>query len=933
MARYMGGPRGCREPSPLSRAPSSPKDKEVVVSSNDGDNTHNSDDEDNSDPLTNVKVRESIEFDNDDNGQYIGDVSSEDHSNVSEVEESENEEMDVDGNTPTRRRPGQHEQMRRNQNQVLLFPRLPISSHKINNVEDEDSSSISIEYKQGNRLQRHQRKLTPGIDIDYTNPNSSGSFFYVAPPLSISYGWMVKGTKEHIEDIYISGSLFSDKEVRSKRKIEVLCEYTWIQTTPSQEKRGDIFPAIYVPGNTRNWQGLRLRSSLNQEDLYTAVSRTVRDEHAFLQPHYRYEPTFRALELANPDFSFKDIDIVTDSETLAHLLAFICGPRATRTPVTKPFRVDLCTVRNTLFIIPKEKSGRGNYGPLPKHERSDPMSTVPEWAAHVLGRMGSKSPKLPYSGGHYRLVRYRFGNVVLAVRVKVDFVYEHRKTPTRSICDPLYGVTTEAMSAPTPYTPDDGPIWRTAVKSQGLGTKPAAAGIATVRYACKSRNAALNEMLPQMWFSRTPFLVEAVVSYPTLEINDASLINSRSFYKAFENAHRCSLRYLAGLLKHLRVRTRELGGNAVVICDPVQVCFVLLKPVMETKPVPDDIAFKFWGPDDNLAPASERESARTPESVSDLTDFSKTPTPPDGSDLLDTWKSGKRKSSKNNEAKKVARDGSPARIDRQRAQGIDPMKMVEDWNLNVRQSVEDEGYEPDVEDNTNGPATGSHDGYMSFSDNDVDSDDDIMMGESAYEDPHRLSDASDEMSSEDDEGQHNCECLMAGTYNQQEIISEESDSGLRDDSDDGSSPTATYHQHLHQSHPEYSTSSPENGRPVAQPYTDDDENEVRSPAKTPEYHLVTSSQEDQSSSAHSRNDPEVDPMEVDDDTNNDGNQNGALNTVGQSGPTIQSGPFDHMQPSPMKHSSYSGQPSGDVVLGAKANAALRDEERRRLLGL
>ncbi|KUI54677.1 hypothetical protein VP1G_02095 [Cytospora mali] len=922
MARYMGGPRGCREPSPLPRAPSSPKGEEVAVSPNCGDNTHNSDDQDNSSPLTNVQVRESIEFDNDDNGQYVGDGSSEDHNNVYEFEESEHEEMDVDRNTSTPR-PGQHGQMRRTQNEALLFPRLPISSHNIDNVEEGSISSVPTEYEKVKRLQRRQRKLTPGIDIDYTNPHSSDNFLYVVPPLSISYGWMVKGTKEHVEDIYISGSLFSDKEVRSKRKIEVLCEYTWIQTTPSQEKRGDIFPAIYVPGNTRNWRGLRLRSSLNQEDLYTAVSRTVRDEHAFLQPHYQYEPTFRALELANPNFSFKDVDIVTDCETLAHLLAFICGPRATRTPVTKPFRIDLFTVRNTLFIIPKEKSGRGNYGPLPKHERSDPMSTVPEWAAHVLGRMGSKDPKLPYSGGHYRLVRYRFGNVVLAVRVKVDFVYEHRKTPTRSTCDPLYGVTTEVMSAPATSTPDDGPIWKTTVKSQGLGTKPAAAGIATVRYACKSRNAALNEMLPQMWFSRTPFLVEAVVSYPSLEINDASLINSRLFYKAFENAHRCSLRYLAGLLRHLRVRTRELGGNAVVICDPVQVCFVLLKPVMETKPVPDDIAFKFWGPEDSFGPASEREAARTPESGSDLTDFSKTPTPPDGSDLLDTWKSGKRKSPKGKEAKKAAQDGSPARIDRQRTQGIDPIKMVEDWNLNVRQSVEDDGYEPDVEDNTNGPATGSHDGYMSFSDNEIGSDDDIMMGESAYEDPHVFSDASDEMSSEDGEW-HDCDGLMAGTYNEQEIISEERDSDFRDDSDDGSSPTATYHQQLHH---------PEDGRPVAQPYTDEDENEVRSPAKTPEYHLVTSSQEDQNSSANSRNDPEVDPMEVDDDTENDGDQNGALDTVGQSGPPIQPGPFDYMQPSPTKQASHPDQPSDNGVLGGKANAALRDEERRRLLGL
>lgn len=65
-------------------------------------------------------------------------------------------------------------------------------------------------------------------------------------------------------------------------------------------------------------------------------------------------------------------------------------------------------------------------------------------------------------------------------------------------------------------------------------------------------------------------------------------------------------------------------------------------------------------------------------------------------------------------------------------------------------------------------------------------------------------------------------------------------------------------------------SSPENGRPQAQLFTDDDGDDfdIRSPAKTPEYHLITSSDEEgQTTSAHNSKVRDADAMEVDNDAN------------------------------------------------------------------
>lgn len=521
---------------------------------------------------------------------------------------------------------------------------------------------------------------------------------------------------------------------------------------------------------------------MKQGDLCAAISRTIRDEHAFLQPQYPYEPTFRALEVANADISFTDVDIVMDADTLTRLLAFICGPGASGTSTTQPFRLDLCTVRDTLFVVPKEKPGSGHAGPLPKNEGSNGMNTVPTWAAHVLGRKGSEDPRLPYSGGHYRLIRYRFGTVVLAVRVKVNFVYEHHKAPARSSSDPLYEATDEVNTVPT--APGGIPN-KTAVKVQGLGTSPGAAGIATVRYRFQDRKAKLNEMMSHLWFSRTSFLVEGVVTYPTLEIKDASLINSQQYYKTFERGHQCSLRHLAGLLRHLQVRTRELGGNAVMICDPAQVCFVILKPVVISKPVPEDIVLKFWGPNDHSVLASEREMANKSDSENDLTDFSKTPSPPQGFSLLDAGETQYRRSPKTERVETSGGNRCPPVPNHPPVDVTGLVNMAGGWDVNMRgQSVEDDGYEPDVEDNTNHSLSGANDGYTTDYDED---DDDIVMGDSAWESAceelRRLPSSSGGRSFKDDGEEVDDDGTMLGRRYQHGLISEGRDSFRREDSD------------------------------------------------------------------------------------------------------------------------------------------------------
>lgn len=457
--------------------------------------------------------------------------------------------------------------------------------------------------------------------------------------------------------------------------------------------------------------------------------------------------------MTNSDLSFKDIDIVTDVDTLTELLAFFCGPRAFVTSLTQPSRLDLCTIHNTLFIIPKVKPGRGYAGPLPKHERPNPKTTMPAWADGVFARMGSTDPKLPYSGGHYRLVRYNFGDMVLAVRVKVDFIYEPRETRSHASCDPPYRASAEVVS--TSASTNGIPVRKTTVKVQGLGTQRSETGMATVRYLYQSHNEKLGEMIPRLWFSRTTFLAEGVVKYPSLEIKEASLIDCREYYRSFETGHRGGLRHLAGLLEHMQRRTRELGGNAVMICDPAQVCFVILKPVIKTKPVPEDIILEFWGSDDDsVVAASESDKASASGSESDLTQLSKTPSPPNGSGVLEIGKTEDHKTeerTKKQQYEKDAWDGYPNGADGQQAAASSSNQKVGEWMVNLPQPSENERYESDVEDNTSCAFAGGDDEHMTDNDDLEEDYDDYMPISGSYHQQESLFEGRDALGEEHSE--------------------------------------------------------------------------------------------------------------------------------------------------------------------------------------
>lgn len=174
---------------------------------------------------------------------------------------------------------------------------------------------------------------------------------------------------------------------------------------------------------------------------------------------------------------------------------------------------------------------------------------------------------------------------------------------------------------------------------------------------------------------------------------------------------------------------------------------MLLKPVAKRIALPEDLAIKFWGP--NTEDVRERQAVAamdrdsTPEAAQrDLTDLSDTPSLPPGSDIANAGVSsqlGTNCSQAGMETTTSSRigGGSPTRAQRQRAEGIDPVKMVRNWNKSVMKTraqrsahVDGAGCETDDDSDED---TSEEDPPESFDGNQSSSDDSIMVSESAHE--------------------------------------------------------------------------------------------------------------------------------------------------------------------------------------------------------
>lgn len=173
---------------------------------------------------------------------------------------------------------------------------------------------------------------------------------------------------------------------------ELICSYNWVANA---EK-----PTIYTPGSPPVWAHATLERIPGPLPYDTGPHNI--DANAAHCPESPFEVAFRAAEVTNPHFSFRQVDVVINRNSLRKLYS-LC-----REASTPKFRVNLFLVKDALIV---ERCERHAVGEEPVH-KSCGKSFEKEMTDLRPGMLDSEC--------HHRMIRYDFGGLNCAVRFEVD---------------------------------------------------------------------------------------------------------------------------------------------------------------------------------------------------------------------------------------------------------------------------------------------------------------------------------------------------------------------------------------------------------------------------------------------------------------------------------------------------------------------------------
>ncbi|KAH7125954.1 hypothetical protein EDB81DRAFT_730265 [Dactylonectria macrodidyma] len=367
--------------------------------------------------------------------------------------------------------------------------------------------------------------------------------------------WLLEGTAGKPKSILQSTQLkLSNKDVTSEGGHKFLCSYTWTQ--------GDT-PTIYVPGDPPQCV-LPAKSFKVRKD----SKKQAPTEKDFPVPRHPFEPTFRAMELMNPDFKFNDIHVLITRNSLRKLFDFCLGK------CNFDFRLNLYMVNNTLVVERWEKNAsdlvrpRGNTG----------------WGRNFEKQITQTPLGMKDIGTHHRLLQYNFGGHRCAVLCEVD-----------AACD---DGPRDATSEAAPLEQNDAADVK--VIRGGIRIPHEKAVEIKSKAGLKSK-ISIGPRLQQLWFGRTQNLIWSRHNWGQFEPPRIKDVESQ--FAHWEARNQTVLRKIAGILTSLQgIVNRTQGRACIAFCQKkhrLRIGKPLLLKVYQSvegkMPLPEDLCQKFWG--------------------------------------------------------------------------------------------------------------------------------------------------------------------------------------------------------------------------------------------------------------------------------------------------------------------------------------------------
>lgn len=309
------------------------------------------------------------------------------------------------------------------------------------------------------------------------------------------------------------------------------------------------------------------------------------DQNGARIPQYPFGPLFQATAVTNPEFRFDDVDVVVNRNSLRKLLN-LCAGRS-----QDSFRINLLLVHNSLFIERCERNprelvrGSQDSGWGRNFERA--FTKYPDGVADL--------------SGHHRALRYQFGNLNCVVQFEVDASYEAR--PNKESTEQPIGQAVDFrnmkfLTLGVDKLSSKSLIADICAKDQAIETKSRMQlqpQSQAVEIKTGKAFKGLSNRLPQLWFGRTPWLIDGRHTHGTFE--EVRVTNASDSFEEWETKNQLGLRKLVTVLTQLReVIKKNKGRMCVAIYErgSSPQGMKIFASTAGKRVLPGDLTHEFW---------------------------------------------------------------------------------------------------------------------------------------------------------------------------------------------------------------------------------------------------------------------------------------------------------------------------------------------------
>ncbi|KAI1638649.1 hypothetical protein F4809DRAFT_239502 [Biscogniauxia mediterranea] len=251
-------------------------------------------------------------------------------------------------------------------------------------------------------------------------------------------------------------------------------------------------------------------------------------------------PTFQAIELSQPGYTFNHVDLVVSAPIMIELLKFVQGEEPYRS-----LMLDVTMINDTLMISRHRRTFNFWYG-HPSNGRFGPhlQYTLTRW------------PKgMEDSDHHQRLLEYKFGHLNLVIMCGVDACLEWPEEVPPHVSEDLRTTLSGVGSAK--------------IVHRGFYSDLPAAEMKAVSKSTRNKDGLAESLIRQMWFNRAQYAI--LGHYDLMDAGERARVTSVTVTDIsiprllWEQKHQLALQKLVALCSRLREIARKSGKGRLYL--------------------------------------------------------------------------------------------------------------------------------------------------------------------------------------------------------------------------------------------------------------------------------------------------------------------------------------------------------------------------------